>query len=182
MPLKKLFQNIHGFCSQPSAPSVFMAINPHHKPKHKLPYVELRGHRSLPGYGVRGCCPERLVAVDSGRIAPLGKSPRDSYRYQHLTKIGPSDCRAGAFRRVGDHLDGAANFPDLDLGTAVSSVRAGPCRSPDPPQQSRDRCVYLLWRVRCPTEHGARSTVRVKRAVDASPSELRSVREDHDTF
>ncbi len=68
MPLKKLFQNIHGFCSQPSAPSVFMVINPHHKPKHKLPYVELRGHRSLPGYGVRGCCPERLVAVDSGRI------------------------------------------------------------------------------------------------------------------
>jgi hypothetical protein len=40
MPLKKLFQNIHGFCSQPSAPSVFMVINPHHKPKHKLPYVE----------------------------------------------------------------------------------------------------------------------------------------------
>ncbi|MGD0050159.1 MAG: site-specific integrase, partial [Bryobacteraceae bacterium] len=68
MPLKKLFQNIHGFCSQPSAPSVFMVINPHHKPKHKLPYVELRGHRSLPGYGVRGCCPEGLVAVDSGRI------------------------------------------------------------------------------------------------------------------
>jgi hypothetical protein len=77
MPLKKLFQNIHGSCSQPSAPSVFMVINPHRKPKHKLPYVELRGHRSLPGYGVRGCCLERLVAVDSERVARhSSKAPR----------------------------------------------------------------------------------------------------------
>jgi hypothetical protein len=53
MPLKKLFQNIHGFCSPPSAPFVFMVINPHHTAKHKLPYVELPGHRRLPGSGVR---------------------------------------------------------------------------------------------------------------------------------
>lgn len=74
-----------------------MVINPHHKPKHKLPYVELRGHRSLPGYGVRGCCPERLVAVDSGgsratlpkllagavnwAAAHLRMSRRPSFRY-----------------------------------------------------------------------------------------------------
>jgi hypothetical protein len=38
MPLKKLFQNIHGFGSQPSAPFVFMVTNPDHTPKHKLPY------------------------------------------------------------------------------------------------------------------------------------------------
>lgn len=57
MPLKKLFQNIHGFCSQPSAPFVLMVINPRHTPKHKLPYVELPGHRRLTGYGFRGWLP-----------------------------------------------------------------------------------------------------------------------------
>jgi len=49
--------------------------------------------------------------------------------------------------RVDDDPDGVANFPALDLWTAVSSVGAGPRRSPDPTRQSRDRCVYLLWRV-----------------------------------
>jgi uncharacterized protein len=41
MPLKNLFQNIHGFRSQPSVPLVFMVIDPHQTPKNKLPYVEL---------------------------------------------------------------------------------------------------------------------------------------------
>lgn len=43
-----------------------MVINPHHTPKHKLPYVELRGHRRLPDMLFLDVSPDEELQVSLG--------------------------------------------------------------------------------------------------------------------
>jgi len=114
MPRKELFENIHGFRSQPPAPFVFMVINPHRKPRRKLPYVELRGRRSLPGYGVRGCCPERQAGLSPS--IPAGS--RATRKPTHCPQ-GGAETRWGANRTgsVGALLEEAGGREQVDTRT-----------------------------------------------------------------